>query len=267
MNIIQFIKNKFKNFKDFISRFFKKGYENYIERKDGYNTYNQIKELVVHKYEGDLVENKKRELLIDYYERCDKKMAVYRMILSNEEVRSNIESMIKRRMETYLQEADEEKYRDALVNEAQKLSQMYKQHNFDRIVIELFDDMTSIAYKKFLGKSDQICLENIDPISKEDNEMIPFNSHNGKEVVIYNEANVISNNIDVIVTEEVQKKVIKLYDKDLIIDDIFVVKIAASTSRFSIYRDKRQKLEYVVFPNGKYQVCPYDGFWKEDLQI
>ncbi len=251
--IIDFLKNKYRQFKDFF-----KG----LSIKDQ-------NELVIKETEYSIIENKKKELLVDYHERCNKKMEIYKDILSNEGIRSNIESIMKKRIETYKKEDDTEKYRDALVNETQKLSKLYKENNFNPIIIELFDDMMSIAYRKFLGKSDQLSLEDIYDkkyLPEEETGLIPFNSTNENRLIKYDKEKIVSNDVDILISNEVQNKVIKLYDKDLVIDDIFIVKMPNKYARFSIYRDKQKKMEYVVFPDGKYQVNPYDDFWKEDLQ-
>lgn len=250
--LITFVRYGYEEVKDFFKRLFKKDQQ----------------ELIIKEPKYSIIESKKKELILDYHERCNKKMVIYKNMLSNEKIRSNIESLMKKRIETDVNEHDDEKYREELINEAHKLSYMYKENDFNPLVIELFDDMMSIAYKKFLGKSDQLSLEDIydkNYLPEKDNEMMLFNSYNS-EVIIYDKEKTVSNDIDTLISNELHKKVIKLYDKDLVIDDIFIVKMPNISSRFSIYRDKQKKLEYVVFPDGKYQVNPYDDFWKEDLQ-
>ncbi len=176
-------------------------------------------------------------ILKKFNERYNEKIQAYKKLLENEKNRKTVEMLISNIFADILENV----YEESLVLEARTLSELFKENNYDRSIIDLFDLMSDVARKKYLRK--------------------PCNNPHINDLVL-SSSNELSLSIsnDVIALSEMSSKGID-------VSNLILFKPPKPGSNFSIYRDIEKKLEYVIFQNRKYQVNEYDDFWKEDIEI
>lgn len=100
------------------------------------------------------------------------KIENYKNMLSDDKIRDMIENMM---VNTIINKknSNSKTYNESLADEAQNLSQLFKYNNYNRKIIDLFDDMSIIAEKQMA--------QNIKNSNEKDNVV-----ENNSKIFLYN---------------------------------------------------------------------------------
>jgi hypothetical protein len=211
-----------------------------------------------------------KNILIKYEENRKNKLKKYKDILSNKEMKEIIKTTLLSRVSCDINETDQVKYNLSLHQECQILSELFKKNNHDRSVIDLFDDMNDVMNIVLYNKSpyltdDPRFLQLYLKIHGEQYEQIEYREQHLLAIAPAGQLEHYTKyiNFQVQIFKDL-KELVDVHSNDVDFNQIILYKNLEPDARFIIYRDKKNKLEYVLLPSGKWQINEYSDFWDRD---
>lgn len=135
-------------------------------------------------------------------------------------------------------------YDESKRTEATKLADLYKMNKFNRDVVDLYNELQDHIYKRNASLMIEDSPRFTESISSY--ELMPY------EKRLYN----FSKDLEVLQKEP--ERFVHLYDLPCNVADLSLYHIPADGEDYTIYRDAKNKLEYIMLYNGKWQINPYD---------